>query len=157
MSGGISVGRLTLPGEVERVWRGFSGLFVPSLEEDVADFDGLVAKIFRFGTTLVAADGGRVAGAISFYSNDRVGLEAFVTLLAVAPEWRRRGVGSLLLGRAKAISAESGMRRMRLEVRKDNPSAALFYTRMGFVADGPRGDFESMVCGLDVSNGGDAR
>lgn len=154
MNGEISVEMLSCPSEVERVWRGFSDLFVPSLEEDVEDFGGFITKIFRFGTTFVAVDSGQIAGAISFYSNDAVNLEAFVTLLAVAPEWQRRGVGSALLEEAKAASVESGMKRMRLEVRKDNPSAATFYTCMGFSADGPRGDFESMVCNLDLSNGG---
>jgi len=52
--------------------------------------------------------------------------------LAVAPGWRRRGVGSLLLTGAVARARELGCAGVSLSVMPDNPARGL-YERLGFL------------------------
>lgn len=49
--------------------------------------------------------------------------------MAVRPDARRRGLGSVLL---RGLLEESGVRRVWLQVREDNAAARAFYTRAGF-------------------------
>lgn len=51
--------------------------------------------------------------------------------IAVLPQWRNRGTGSVLLERLIAESRESG-RPLRDSVFKDNPGAFRLYRRLGF-------------------------
>ena len=58
----------------------------------------------------------------------------FVDLLGVAPEERRRGLGSTLLLRAFAAYAAAGLREAQLGVASDNPRALALYERLGMTA-----------------------
>jgi ribosomal protein S18 acetylase RimI-like enzyme len=51
--------------------------------------------------------------------------------MAVRPDARRRGLGSVLL---RGVLAGAGVRRCWLQVREDNPAARAFYARTGFRA-----------------------
>lgn len=63
--------------------------------------------------------------------------EEELLLLAVAPQYRRRGVGALLLSRLAASARERGANRLLLEMRRGNPAEAL-YRADGFEAIGLR-------------------
>lgn len=52
--------------------------------------------------------------------------------LAVAPDWRGRGIGSQLLDRGLAVLATSGARLAKLEVRVGNEAARGLYEAFGF-------------------------
>ncbi|WP_431981354.1 GNAT family N-acetyltransferase [Streptomyces qinglanensis] len=54
--------------------------------------------------------------------------------IAVAPEARGRGVGSLLLEEVAGVAAEHGCREIRLDVIDTNPRARALYERRGFTA-----------------------
>ncbi len=54
-----------------------------------------------------------------------------ISLLAVAPEARGRGVGGALLGAAEAEALGRGLGRLALDVIEDNPAKSL-YLRRGF-------------------------
>ena len=58
--------------------------------------------------------------------------------LAVAAEWRRRGLGRWLLDWALSMAAERGAARIFLEVRDSNRGAQDLYERRGFVQVGLR-------------------
>ena len=57
---------------------------------------------------------------------------AHLNLLAVAPEHRRQGVGSQLMGWLTTTAIEAGIFRINLEVRTQNDAARRFYERLGF-------------------------
>lgn len=63
--------------------------------------------------------------------------EEELLLIAVHPDHRRRGVGSLLLGRLIDESRARGVARLFLEMREGNPAEAL-YRRCGFDSVGRR-------------------
>ncbi|MDQ3699693.1 MAG: GNAT family N-acetyltransferase [Chloroflexota bacterium] len=52
--------------------------------------------------------------------------------LRVAPEWRRSGVGSALLGALEAHGKEAGATRLTTTVRGDEPEGLAFATRHGY-------------------------
>ncbi len=64
--------------------------------------------------------------------------EAHVTNLAVHPDYRRLGVGRLLLGELILRAALLGAARMTLEVRASNQVAIGLYTSLGFRQEGRR-------------------
>lgn len=64
--------------------------------------------------------------------------EADITRIAVLPQFRRRGIGSLLLKELIGYAARRGIVRLQLEVRESNAAARLLYERFGFVTDGIR-------------------
>ena len=58
--------------------------------------------------------------------------------VAVSPEYRRGGVGSLLLEELFAITRDDGSRGYTLEVRVSNTGAIALYERLGFQSRGVR-------------------
>ena len=60
------------------------------------------------------------------------GHRGWVHLVAVAPGFRRRGVGAALMRRAEALLAEMGCPKLNLQVRVSSPDAVPFYESLGF-------------------------
>lgn len=78
---------------------------------------------------LLARIGGQVAGfAIMRYGDD----SAHLDLLAVAPPFRRAGVGRRLVEWLEECAVTAGIFRATLEVRAGNRGAQRFYERMGY-------------------------
>lgn len=78
---------------------------------------------------LVACIPGNIAGfGIMRYGDD----VAHLDLLAVAPPYRRAGVGRQLLEWLEKCAVVAGIFRAALEVRAGNEGAQLFYKRMGY-------------------------
>lgn len=67
--------------------------------------------------------------------------EMHILNLAVAPDWRRRGLARWLLGFAVRQAARSGARRAFLEVRQSNRDALSLYGALGFARVGSRRDY----------------
>ena len=59
-------------------------------------------------------------------------VHARVLMLAVAPDMRRKGVGTMLMAHFIGESAKKGARVLTLEVRKGNDAAMEFYRKIGF-------------------------
>ncbi|MDE2403983.1 MAG: GNAT family N-acetyltransferase [Sphingomonadales bacterium] len=66
--------------------------------------------------------------------------EEELLLFAIAPRWRRRGLGARLLARALASAAEAGITRMLLEMRRGNEAEHL-YRAAGFEPIGLRPNY----------------
>ncbi len=64
--------------------------------------------------------------------------EAEILRLAVHPQMRRLGLGSLLLARGLTLARGRGALRAYLEVREGNATALAFYARRGFHRVGRR-------------------
>jgi ribosomal-protein-alanine N-acetyltransferase len=78
---------------------------------------------------IVARDRRRLAG----FAIMRLGeAEAHLDLLAVAPAWRRRGLGRELLSWLEACARTAGVFEVRLELRAANQTARAFYAAQGF-------------------------
>jgi len=57
---------------------------------------------------------------------------AHLTLLAVQPGARQRGLGAVLLSWLEKSAATAGIERVQLEARSDNPVAIAFYAEQGY-------------------------
>jgi [ribosomal protein S18]-alanine N-acetyltransferase len=78
---------------------------------------------------LVASMHEEIAGfAIMRYGDD----DAHLDLLAVAPPYRRSGIGRQLLEWLEECAVVAGIFNVNLEVRAGNVEAQLFYTRTGY-------------------------
>lgn len=81
--------------------------------------------------------------------------DADVQTIAVAPDARRRGLGSALLDHLIEHARTSGCRRLHLEVRADNAAAVQLYEEYGFrtvrVRERYYPDFsDAIVMGLEI-------
>ena len=81
--------------------------------------------------------------AIGFCSFWRILDELHINNLAVLPELRRCGIGSVLLDFVLKKGAELGARRATLEVRRSNEAARVLYERFGFTVAGVRAGYYS--------------
>ena len=77
----------------------------------------------------------KVAGYANFYL---IGDDVQILNIAVAPELRREGYATRLLGRAIALLGERGGKEFFLEVREGNGKAIGLYGKFGFVTVGRR-------------------
>lgn len=82
----------------------------------------------------VARPTGVVGYVIAWFVVD----EAEIANLAVEPDGRRCGIGSLLLDTAISAAAAAGIKTMFLEVRESNESARSLYASRGFREVGRR-------------------
>lgn len=64
--------------------------------------------------------------------------EGHITNIAVHPEFRNSGVGSVLMKTLLAIARERGIIALTLEVRRSNHSAQALYRKYGFEEGGMR-------------------
>jgi [ribosomal protein S18]-alanine N-acetyltransferase len=78
---------------------------------------------------LVACVHGNIAGFAIMRYGDEI---AHLDLLAVAPRYRRAGVGRQLLEWLEKCAVVAGIFKVALEVRAGNEEAQLFYKRMGY-------------------------
>ena len=84
---------------------------------------------------LARDDSGVILGFCSFW---RVLDELHINNLAVAPTYRRRGIGTGLLTYVLNEGAKLGAHRATLEVRRSNDVARHLYERLGFATAGVR-------------------
>ncbi len=83
----------------------------------------------RETVVLVARDSGRLVGfAIMSFGDE----EGHLSLLAVLPSYRRRGLGRQMIQWLAKSASTAGLLRMHLEVRAANRTAAAFYQSLGF-------------------------
>ena len=87
-----------------------------------------IAELKRTGShALVAACGGRIVGALVVDP-----ATGYLDQIVVASEFQGRGIGEVLLARARAIAPEG----LELNVNQDNARAIRFYEKQGFAVTG---------------------
>ncbi len=96
------------------------------------DVETLLNKIWNRGIVVAAKENDETIGYIAFYSNDTTTAEAYITLLAIKPEFQKMGYGKGLFKKCVDMSSGYGMKKIRLEVNKNNLSAINFYYHIGF-------------------------
>jgi len=79
---------------------------------------------------LVAEVDGKVVGYL--IGTLRWGASGHIMAVGIYPEYRKKGVGTALMVQILDILRMRGARNARLEVRKSNTMAQLFYQKLGF-------------------------
>jgi len=107
-----------------------------------------VLKAIRHNATnvAVARERGLVLGFGIMVYGER---KAHLTLLAVRPAERKRGLGAVLLSWLEKSALTAGIERVQLEARADNPVAIAFYRDQGYADAGTvRGYYRGEVDAL---------
>jgi len=78
---------------------------------------------------------------IAYICYRMIGDEMHLLKIAVAPEWRSRGIGSWLLRTCLEKEKHNGASGILLEVRPSNRAAIALYGKMGFRPIGRRPDY----------------
>ena len=98
------------------------------------DLSQFAQKILRNGVAAIAIHAnGTDVGMVAFYCNDLSHGRAYITHLAVDPEYRRCGLGKKLTEFAMRYSQSRGMNSIALEVGRSNERARRLYASCGFV------------------------
>lgn len=66
----------------------------------------------------------------------------YIIQVGVIPEWRRKGIATILTTRCLKACRTNGKTRVALHVNENNPSAIRLYERLGFKTVRNRGTFE---------------
>ena len=83
-------------------------------------------------------DAGETAGYVALcfgWSLEYQGRDAFVDDLYLRPAFRRRGLGERALAAVEAEARALGVRRLHLEVERDNDAGRALYARRGFLGN----------------------
>ena len=94
---------------------------------------GLLGFLSRLRPTAQGRSEREVVGYGGFWIT---GYQAHVSTLAVAPQWRRKGLGLLLMLHMLDCAVAMGMRTVTLEVRVSNHVAQSLYQKCGFRTSG---------------------
>lgn len=95
------------------------------------NYSELLEKIYRNGIFVFAHRKDPIAYC-AFYANDADSKSAYISLIAVKPEYQHIHVGKRLLQCCLGIASDRGMQSCILEVKKKNDSAIQFYRSNGF-------------------------
>ena len=134
MSAGFQVQRFTDASRVEELLALAHGAFgelaidPPSsvLKETVVDF---AARLKSETCFVIERDGGLIGSVFCIPDGDAL----YIGRLAVAPDWRRRGIANALIDAAKAEARRIGAKRMTLKARISLASNVELFRRHGFV------------------------
>lgn len=138
--------------DVDRIMRVMDAAFAPEFGEawnrrQVSD--SLLSGYCRYG--LIAPDGApqieQGEETAGFFLSRAIIDEEELLLFAIAPQYRRRGLGHALLTRFIQEAQSNGMIRVFLEMRRDNP-AGLLYAAHGFKHLGIRNSYYRTPTGL---------
>ncbi len=92
----------------------------------------------KFARYIIAKVNGKTVGYAGLW---KVFDEGHITNVAVHPEYRRNGVGFMLVKSLIALAIEEEITRMTLEVRRSNISAQNLYIKFGFKVEGFRKEY----------------
>ncbi|HEY7862366.1 MAG TPA: GNAT family N-acetyltransferase [Thermoanaerobaculia bacterium] len=111
--------------------------FEPDIAYSRREMERYLEMAGRLGA--VAEEGGHIAG-YSLGARRRNG-DALILTLDVHPDYRRRGVGKLLLDDLLARFRAAGAARAILQVAVENAPARAFYKKAGFRETGQLADY----------------
>ena len=95
--------------------------------KDIARKLAVQPELFLVGVS----DGAVIASVMAGYEGHR----GWMNYLAVAPRFRGRGLGRLLVAEVERLLLERGCPKVNLQVRASNPEAVAFYRRLGYAQD----------------------
>lgn len=93
----------------------------------------------RAGTKFYVAE--RNNTLLGYIGISAISSEGYITNIAVFPEYRKKGIATLLFDRVFRFAASNNLEFVSLEVRKSNATAISLYDKLGFKKEGIRKNF----------------
>lgn len=112
-----------------------------------AIYPALLEKLHQKGKCIYAYNG-QALGYCAFYANDSEQKNAYISLIAVAPECQKLHIGTELLRDSFEMMRACGMNHCLLEVQKNNQNAIRFYEANHFIMIEERKESYLMKCKL---------
>lgn len=113
-----------------------SKLFTPPISE-VIDIEEYSHKLYSRASFAVCWEVGKIKAFTAYYKNKEA-RQLYVSLICVAEDFQRRGLGRRMLDMLASLKKES-FSSICLEVVKTNKKAYTFYKKYGFVEQEDRG------------------
>ncbi len=113
------------PSDLSRIVE-IEGLCFP---EETAFPPGMFAYLIRYAITLVALEDDIITGFIIGFADGETG---FIYTLDVHPDYRRKGIGSMLISALEERLRAARAKRIRLEAALNNPAALALYRKAGY-------------------------
>ena len=118
--------------EVADIWRNV--LEIPVTDECLSETYAKMSEDDRY-STFVAEDDRRVVGLVTMVTAmaiDHPNGYTKINGLGVLPEYRRKGIGGMLLKRAEELAIENGTKYIGLASGFNREDAHTFYEHMGY-------------------------
>ncbi len=131
MVGQMTVNHITERKKIQEVLELFAGT-LDSLSRGKPFWNQMAEKFYLYGNVITLEDDGIISSFAAFYANDVVSCIAYISMLAVLPESRGKGLASRLIDTICITAAERGMKFLRLEVKKENKAANNLYLKHNF-------------------------
>lgn len=103
--------------------------FHPSLSDKV-NLSDYVRKIIEKAELVFDDDGERIIGLVVVYCNDENEKRAYIPLVGVATEYRKKGIAKKLMTRVIQIVRDRGFK--VIGIHSNNPIAVRLYQSLGF-------------------------
>lgn len=109
-----------------------------------------VEKILSLAEINLWASSGNLEAIVATYANDPERNDAFITLVAVSPQHRKKGLAKSLITATLSNLSTRGFKRCSLEVRNSNTDAINLYHAIGFRDSDPVGEMLKMSIELST-------
>lgn len=124
--------RICTQEEIEAVLHRFS-TSLRSLTQGTEFRKEMAIKFSKYGNILVEENfEGCICGFAAYYTNDHISKEAYISMIAVLPPYRKEGYGKSLLSAIIQEAQENKMESVCLEVDNSNNGAIEFYRKNFF-------------------------
>ena len=108
--------------------------YLPALSSRV-QIDDYSQRIANKAVRFEAWSAGTLVGLVAAYFNSEDKCTAYITNVSVLREWTGKGIARRLMNRCVEHAKASGIRRISLEVARDNTPAIRLYEKGGFIAN----------------------
>ena len=120
---------------ISKILYDFLDIF-PHLCEKIESIEVYAKKLSENANFYIGVENGEVFGISVFYSNDKIGKKAYISLIGLKSTLQQKGFGTWLLQQSENKALQDGMNEMLLEVDCDNQAAILFYQKNNYVING---------------------
>ncbi len=120
--------------------------YLGSLRSGLVEIDEIASKFYKYAKLGVVYNNKEIIGFTSFYCNDRNNKIAFISMIAILPEYTRKGYGRKLIEEVFEYSKKEEMKKICLEVEKTNEEALNFYRKLGFKIENNTSDLSLYLC-----------
>lgn len=141
--------------EITKAVIGLENNLLPSLSQRHINLQEYADKLSRFGRVWCHYDQGNPVSIIAGYFNDAQEHTAYLSMLAVDENYRGRHLASSLLSEFEEYALDTGMEKIKLEVRKNNGTAQSLYNKFGYTIIGDASDTSYYMVKPLKSGGGE--
>lgn len=116
--------------------------FFPVALSQKVNLNDYAQKAMKKGINYFAMNENKIIGVCMGYANDKKENIAYISTIAVLPEYRNLKVGHQLILSFKEYAKENNMKLIRLFVHKENEMAIKFYRKNGFEEISMKANYE---------------